>query len=183
MYHLIIENGTREGECIQPKGVELVIGRDTGNELRLVDDGVSGRHCALRITRRGVIVRDCGSTNGVYINGKPISGETRLSSGCLVEVGVVAMRFEFLHNVNSQKLRTTALFWVAAAMVALTFSIQLAGISLAFWTREHQFTPEETAAILERFPLPPDLPGALPPAAAKPNPAAPSAPASIPPRF
>ncbi len=183
MYQLIIENGTREGECIRPKGVELTIGRDPGNFLRLVDDGVSGHHCALRITRRGITVRDCGSTNGVYVNGKPISEETRLSSGCLIELGAVGMRFVFLHDVNSQKLRTTALFWIAAAMVALTFSIQVAGIGLAFWTRQHHFTPEETAAILKRFPLPPDLPGALPPAAAKPNPAVPSpAPAPAKPR-
>ncbi|MFA6565039.1 MAG: FHA domain-containing protein [Verrucomicrobiia bacterium] len=183
MYHLIIENGTREGECIRPKGAELTVGRDTGNELRLVDDGVSGRHCIMKITRRGVFVRDCGSTNGVYVNGKPIQQETRLPSGCLVEVGVVAMRFEFLHDVNSQKLRTTALFWLAAAMVTLTFSIQLAGIGLALWTREHRFTPEETAAILKHFPLPPDLPGAMPPAAGTSNPAAPAAPASTLQRF
>ena len=166
MYHLIIENGTHEGECIQPKGAELTIGRDPGNTLRLVDDGISGHHCALRITRRGVTVRDCGSTNGVYINGKPISEETRLPSGCLVEIGAVAMRFVFLHDVNSQKLRTTGFFWMAVVMVGLTFAIQLAGIGIAVWTREHQFTPEETVAILKRFPLPPDLPGALPPAAA-----------------
>ena len=162
MYHLIIENGTREGECIRPKGAELTIGRDPGNALRLVDDGVSGRHCAIRITRRGVMVRDCGSTNGVYVNGKPIHEETRLPSGCLVEVGAAAMRFEFLHDVNSQKLRTTALFWIAVTMVMVTFSIQLTGIGLAIWTRQHQFTPEETAAILKQCPLPPDMPGAIP---------------------
>jgi FHA domain len=172
MYHLIIENGTREGECIQPSGAELTIGRDTGNSLRLVDDGVSGRHCSLRITRRGVTVRDCGSTNGVYINGKPISEETRLPSGCLIEVGAVGMRFVFLHDVNSQTLRTTLFFWLAVCMVGLTFAIQVAGVGAAIWTREHQFTPEETAAILKRFPLPPDLAGTSPAAVATP-PAAP----------
>lgn len=183
MYHLIIENGTREGECIRPKGAELTIGRDTGNVLRLVDDGVSGRHCVLKLTRRGVIVRDCNSTNGVYVNGKPIQREARLPSGCLVEVGVVAMRFEFLHDVNSRKLRINLLFWIATAIVVATFSVQLAGIGLAFWARGHRFTPEETAAILKQFPLPPDLPGVLPPATGTPNPAAPAAPASSPQRF
>jgi hypothetical protein len=183
MYHLIIENGTRDGECIRPKGEELTIGRDAGNELRLVDDGISGRHCVMKITRRGIIVRDCGSTNGVYVNGKPIQQEARLSSGCLVEVGVVAMRFVFLHDVNSQKLRITSLAWVATLMVLLVFSIQLAGIGIAFWTREHRFTPEETAAILKHFPLPPDLPGVMPPSAGTPNPAALPAPASTLQRF
>jgi len=183
MYHLIIENGTREGECIRPKGLELTIGREPGNVLRLVDDGVSGQHCVIRLTRRGITVRDCNSTNGVYVNGKPIHEETRLPSGCLIEVGAVAMRFEFLHNVDSRKLRTTVIFWIAAAIVALTFSIQLAGIGIALWTRQHRFTPEETAAVLKWFPLPPDLPGALPPAAAKSNPAAPAAPASTQLRF
>jgi hypothetical protein len=183
MYHLIIENGTREGECIRPKGAELTVGRDTGNELRLVDDGVSGHHCVMKITRRGVLVRDCGSTNGVYINGKPIQKEARLPSGCLVEAGVVAMRFEFLHDVNSQKLRITSLAWMATLMVLLVFSIQFAGIGLAVWTREHRFTPEENAAILKYFPLPSDLPGAMPPAAGTSNPAAPAAPASTLQRF
>lgn len=183
MYHLIIENGTRAGECIRPKGAELSIGRDTGNALRLVDDGISGRHCVIRLTRRGVVVRDCKSTNGVHVNGKLIQEETRLSSGCLVEVGMVAMRFEFLHNVDSSKLRTTMLFWIAAAMVSLTFALQMAGIGLAFWTRHHRFTANDTAAILQWFPLPPDLPGAMSPAVVQPNPAAPAAPVANQVRF
>ena len=71
----------------------------------------------------------------------------------------MSLRFEFLHNVNSQKLRRTGFFWLAVLMVGLTFAIQLTGIGLAIWTREHQFTLEEAAVILKRFPLPPDLPG------------------------
>ncbi len=183
MYHLIIENGTRAGECIRPKGAELSIGRDPGNALRLVDDGISGRHCLIRLTRRGIFVRDCKSTNGVHVNGKLIQEETRLPSGSLIEVGMVAMRFEFLHNVDSHKLRTTLLFWMASAMVVLTFAVQLAGIGLAFWTRHHRFTAQDTAAIQQWFPLPPDLPGTQPPAVVQPNPAAPAGPASNQVRF
>lgn len=170
MYQLIIENGSREGERFRPSGGEVTVGRDKNNTLRLVDDGVSQQHCAVRITRRGVMVRDLNSTNGIYVNDDRVEGETRLASGDCIEVGVVRLRFEFLHGAPSNKRRINLLFWASVVAVAITFSVEFAAVGLAVYTRTHRFTQAEMNDIINFFPPIPQE--QLPDALAQPVPAA-----------
>jgi Inner membrane component of T3SS, cytoplasmic domain len=174
MYQLIIENGFREGEHIRPEGNELTIGRDPHCMLRLVEDGVSQSHCVLRITRRGVIVRDAGSTNGIFVNDQQVE-EVRLASGDLLEVGVVRLRFEFLHGSPGDKRRVNPLFWISVLAVALAFGVEFGAVGIGFYMRSHHFTQAEMDAIVHWFPpvsqdqlpevlLPPPAPAEKPPA-------------------
>ncbi|MDZ4686373.1 MAG: EAL domain-containing protein, partial [Planctomycetaceae bacterium] len=48
------------------------IGRDPSNDLRLDSKLVSKRHAELIATSRTVLVRDLGSTNGTFVNGRRI---------------------------------------------------------------------------------------------------------------
>ena len=48
------------------------IGAGDGNELRLTDSAVSGKHCELRRTPAGPLLRDLGSTNGIRIGGNKV---------------------------------------------------------------------------------------------------------------
>ena len=162
IYQLIIESGQRAKQCVQPPGNAFTIGRDAGNDLRLVEDGVSERHCELRVTRAGVMIRDCRSTNGVYVNHQRVT-ETRLHRGDVIELGGARLRFEFLVAVPGEHRRRTPLFWLSVVLVLVTFAVEFGAIGIAVWTRHHRITPEESAAILKFFPpVPADaLPDAL----------------------
>ena len=50
----------------------LVIGTSVECDLTIADPRISRRHCELRITDRGVALRDLGSKNGTLVRGVPI---------------------------------------------------------------------------------------------------------------
>ena len=50
----------------------VVVGRHDSCDFRINSIRVSRRHCCLALAADGVLVRDLGSTNGTWINGRPI---------------------------------------------------------------------------------------------------------------
>lgn len=63
-----IHPSDRLGRVVTLGSGALVVGRETGCELELVDDSVSRRHAVLRPTPGGYTVIDLDSTNGTYVN-------------------------------------------------------------------------------------------------------------------
>ncbi len=63
----------------------LLIGTGAGADLRLTDGRVSRAHVELAMTRRGIGVRDLGSTNGTY------AGTTQISAAVLQPPAVIRM--------------------------------------------------------------------------------------------
>ena len=83
---------------VPPDGVYSVkrttrIGRSEEGEVVLVDPSVSRAHAVVEIGSRGAIVRDLGSTNGTFVNGRRIESET-LRDGDELRFGNTRMRFE-----------------------------------------------------------------------------------------
>lgn len=73
----------------------LTIGRSSENELALErDEYASSRHARIEPLRDGLWIVDLGSTNGTYVNGRPVAGRDRLSEGDLVRVGETELRVE-----------------------------------------------------------------------------------------
>lgn len=69
------------------------IGRAPDNELCLENDSVSAHHAELHRRRDGTFsIFDLASTNGVWVNGKPISSYS-LRNDDIVELGDVRLRF------------------------------------------------------------------------------------------
>jgi len=71
------------------------VGREGAVEILLPGEGsVSRRHA--EVVRQGsmITVKDLGSTNGTFVNGVKINGETPLSVGDTVQFGMVRLRFE-----------------------------------------------------------------------------------------
>ncbi|MEO7996179.1 MAG: adenylate/guanylate cyclase domain-containing protein [Gemmatimonadaceae bacterium] len=56
-----------------PLGKRLVLGRETTSDLPILDVGVSRRHAEVCATAKGLEIRDLGSRNGTYVNGKRVS--------------------------------------------------------------------------------------------------------------
>jgi len=87
----IVVNGMRYP--VPPQG--LRIGRAPENDVVLPDPNVSRQHLVVWSTPRGAFVRDLGSQNGTYLNGRRIgAGPEMVPSGTLVRVGVTDLRIE-----------------------------------------------------------------------------------------
>ena len=86
-------NGVRRGEELELAVPEITVGRETDNILEIPTEGVSRYHGRFRRGDAGVwMVEDTGSTNGIKVNGKKISGAQMLEEGDLVEFGDQMLR-------------------------------------------------------------------------------------------
>lgn len=66
------------------------IGRGHDNDVVLQDISVSRYHCQLMQYEDGsVVICDCGSSNGTFVNGRRIKGNTRLERSDSVRLGNV----------------------------------------------------------------------------------------------
>jgi len=73
----------------------ITVGREAGMGLSLLDEStVSRRHAEIVRTGSAVVVRDLGSTNGTFVNGVQVQGDTELKPGDQVQFGAIRFRFE-----------------------------------------------------------------------------------------
>ena len=73
-------------ETLRLRGDRVTIGRDPGSDLVLDDANVSRLHAELRVAGGVVELRDLGSTNGTFVNGRRVA-HARLEVGSDVRIG------------------------------------------------------------------------------------------------
>ena len=83
------------------------VGRRPYNDVVIDNLAVSGEHAVLVMAGDDVEVQDLGSTNGTYVNGRPIKRQT-LRSGDVVEMGKYQIRF--LHDAPVSGYDKTLVF-------------------------------------------------------------------------
>ena len=93
MAKLILKSDGFEDQVIQLNLGVNRLGRSPDNDFLLEHPTVSGRHCEIELADGVLIVRDCGSTNGTFINGKPVK-EATLSTGEMLQLGQVQLLVE-----------------------------------------------------------------------------------------
>lgn len=91
-YVLEILDGDRAGEVLPVGGATLRIGRKSGNDIVLADEKTSGVHCEIVPEDDRLVLKDLGSTNGTFLDGKRIT-EIVLTSGDVVTIGRTKVRF------------------------------------------------------------------------------------------
>jgi len=64
---LVVVDGPDRGRACRLADEAVTIGTETGCDLVLSDDRVSGRHVTVRAVESRFAVRDLGSTNGTWI--------------------------------------------------------------------------------------------------------------------
>jgi hypothetical protein len=69
------------------------VGRNPDCEQQINHHTVSSLHCELSLTHDGVYLRDCGSTNGTFLNGEPVK-EAWLRPGQELKLGDVKLIVE-----------------------------------------------------------------------------------------
>ena len=73
----------------------LTVGRGDDADVRVPDTGISRRHARFVVTGDHVIVEDLGSTNGTFVNGRRVSGQSILADGDRLQFGTLTvLRFE-----------------------------------------------------------------------------------------
>jgi two-component system, cell cycle response regulator len=84
---LLVLSGPQFGDIFPlASGKELVIGRREDCDVRIRDEGVSRRHAGIEVRGEGAMLRDLGSANGTWVDGRRES-EARLVDGGRVLVG------------------------------------------------------------------------------------------------
>ncbi len=76
------------------KGEKISIGRSEDNDLALPDPFSSGHHAVISPADGGYVVRDNGSKNGTFLNGKKVQGEIELKRGDEILVGSTRIIFD-----------------------------------------------------------------------------------------
>ncbi len=88
---LRIISGSCRGERIRIDFHRLVVGTERDCDLRPVNAHLSRHHCVFKKDEYALRVRDLGSVNGTFVNGRRISGEAILKPGDEVTVGDVTL--------------------------------------------------------------------------------------------
>jgi len=76
---------------VELSGSVAVLGRDPGCDVVLNDSKCSRRHAVVEDGPKGLVVRDSGSANGVYVNGRRVD-EARLQPGDVLRLGEVQLK-------------------------------------------------------------------------------------------
>ncbi len=72
-------------------GSLVVLGRDPGCDIVLNDTKCSRRHAVVEDTPEGLVIRDSGSANGVYVNGRRVD-RSFVKPGDTIRLGDVRLR-------------------------------------------------------------------------------------------
>jgi pSer/pThr/pTyr-binding forkhead associated (FHA) protein len=92
--NFLVRSGALKGQRLVVKTPVANIGRADYNDLMIPDESVSTTHAKLQ-RREGVwVLVDLDSTNGTFVDGERVQGETPLSPGVTVRFGDVALVFE-----------------------------------------------------------------------------------------
>lgn len=93
MARLLIQTGGLENRPLHLRLGSNFVGRSPDCDFQIEHSSISSRHCEFILSNEGVLLRDCNSTNGTFINGEPIK-EAQLQPGQTVHLGSVELLVE-----------------------------------------------------------------------------------------
>src|SRR5215475_6873185 len=84
---------------------EIAIGRELKNDLILDDPRVSRYHAVAHKTEEGVMLRDLGSGNGVFVNGQRIAPniDIKLTENTQVKLGSCTLTYQDMDPLRTQE--------------------------------------------------------------------------------
>jgi pSer/pThr/pTyr-binding forkhead associated (FHA) protein len=97
---ITVMSGAEDGKVLELEKTPIMLGRHPDDDVCLPYDSRVSRHHA-RITKKGdsYFIEDVGpegkgSTNGTYVGDKKIAAKTSISSGEMILIGSVWVKFE-----------------------------------------------------------------------------------------
>ncbi|MGH7702732.1 MAG: FHA domain-containing protein, partial [Gemmatimonadales bacterium] len=91
---ILVRSGGLKGARLTIRVPVVNIGRADYNDLVVPDESVSTSHAKLQRREEVWVLTDLGSTNGTFVDGERISGETALSPGASIRFGEVSAIFD-----------------------------------------------------------------------------------------
>jgi FHA domain len=123
MHRLIVNPGTETAWEIPLQPGVILLGRGEANDFPVEHSSISTTHCQITVMNSGVIVKDLGSINGTFIDGKRID-ETLLLPGQTLQLGDVIMQLETDPQVPAKIISLAA---PATATATQTFARLIGG--------------------------------------------------------
>jgi transcriptional regulator with GAF, ATPase, and Fis domain len=102
-FEVAVVDGPDRGARAVSSDDELTIGTAPGCQLQVTDSAVSRHHCAIRVTARGLELRDLGSTNGTFI-GEHELVRGYIRSGARIRLGNTTVAVTILADEIAQPL-------------------------------------------------------------------------------
>jgi pSer/pThr/pTyr-binding forkhead associated (FHA) protein len=93
MARLLLDTGGKYREVFELGAGPNRFGRSEECDFHLDHSSVSGIHCELVLSAQGVLLRDCGSTNGTKVDGAAVT-EAWLTSGQVIHIGALKLIVE-----------------------------------------------------------------------------------------
>lgn len=91
---ILVRSGGLKGARLSIRVPVVNVGRADYNDLVIPDESVSTSHAKLQRREEIWVLTDLGSTNGTFVDGERISGETALSPGASIRFGEVSAMFD-----------------------------------------------------------------------------------------
>ncbi len=92
MPRLVVNPGSASPVQIQLKPGCTRIGRSSANDLQISDPSISSTHCEISVNGDSASIRDLGSTNGTFVDRRPVT-QADLPPACLLRLGQVELQF------------------------------------------------------------------------------------------
>lgn len=93
MVKLVVLTEGYTGTVHELKSERTTVGRMDDNNVAIPESSISGHHCEILLRDGKVTVKDLNSTNGTFINDKPVT-ESPLLPGQLLRLGKVEMKLD-----------------------------------------------------------------------------------------
>ena len=93
MARLLRRNRAGEPEVLELNLGVNCFGRDPKNHFAINHSTVSAHHCDIILTAEAVLLRDCNSTNGTFLNDQPVQ-QAVLAAGQILRLGDVEFLVE-----------------------------------------------------------------------------------------
>src|SRR5258706_7314986 len=106
MHRLLVNPGSQQAWeiCLRP-GTNK-IGRGEENDFTIPHNSISTCHCEIEVGD-GVVVKDLDSTNGTFVNDRPVR-EEQLRPGETLQLGSVKMLLETANEPGRETMTTRA---------------------------------------------------------------------------
>jgi two-component system cell cycle response regulator len=101
--YLVILKGNESGRLYALTRSSMVVGRSQEADIPIDDERISRRHCLVVSENGRFAVEDCGSKNGTFVDGRPITRAV-LSPDVTVQVGQTLFRVEYKDEGEAKRM-------------------------------------------------------------------------------